>query len=138
MSNNDNIIDNKDNEIFLFYVKDIGFQVFTFLGDLLAKTVTPEKPLSPYIASAMISNLVVNFINEFVSVEHKQQQDQKSSKEEEKLKKEMYDAILRFLYFENNKELAQEIMQHPDKALDLLKQKYQNMQPQVKKENEHK
>ena len=120
-NNNNN---NQEFDLFLYYVKDVGFETFTFLCDLLTKTVTDEKPLSPYTASAMISNLVINFINEYTLYNNSQQNDEKAKKQ---LKKDMFDAVLKFIWFENNKEIAQEIQDHPEKALDLLKQKYANM-----------
>jgi len=112
----------EENDLMIMYVRDVGFKIFTYMSDLLTETVTEEKPLSPYVACAMISNLAINFINEFTSYE-------KEEKKRDSIKKVMYNGLLRLLFFENNKEVAQAIMDNPDQALDMLKQKYMNMLP---------
>src|SRR5215212_1167999 len=123
MSNNSNDENNnnKENELMLFYVKDVGYQIFTHIGDVLSKYVTEEKPLSPYVASLMITNVVINFVNEFVSYE-------KDEKHRNNMKKEMFNIIMKLVFYENNKEFAQAIQDNPGEALNMLKEKYANMQ----------
>jgi hypothetical protein len=114
--------DNNPNssDLLMFYVKDIGFQIFNYTFDLLTKTISEEKPLSPYVASMMVSNFLINFVHEFISIE----QDEKNR---EQIKQDMFNGIMKILYFENNKEIAQAITENPSQALEMMKQKYANM-----------